>query len=102
MSEVYMIKHIKAKTWQITKFSDYKEPDSSFQVSERAGHYHCTCPGYHRQKNKEEHKHILAVKYWRNQLFEQEGAALWFDNDKIESNIFIPQNTKLKQILTCS
>jgi hypothetical protein len=102
MTDTYIIYAVKQKEWKITKFSDYKEPDSSFQVTERGGHYHCNCPGYSRQKNKDEHKHIVAVKHWVNELNSEEGVAVWFENETLKSNKFLHHNTKLKQIFTCS
>lgn len=102
MSDTYVVYEVKRNQWKITKFSDYKDADSSFQVSKRGEHYHCNCPGYSRQKNKDEHKHILIVKYWKEELNSQEGCGLWFEGELIKSNNFIPQNPKLKQILTCS
>ena len=52
MSDTYIIKSGKKNHWSITKFSDYKEPDSTYEVSERGGNYYCSCPGFHRQKKK--------------------------------------------------
>ena len=102
MSDTYIIKLSKKNHWSITKFSDYKEPDSTYEVSERGGNYYCSCPGFHRQKNKAEHKHIIAVKHWRERLNSEEGVAVWFENETIKSNKFLHHNSKLKQILTCS
>ena len=92
MSDTYVVaKSVKSKTWQISKFSDYKDADSQYTVTERAGHYHCDCPGFYRQKNKDEHKHIQIIKFWRESLEEEQGYALWFDKDEsIEYNKFCP------------
>jgi hypothetical protein len=103
MSESYLIRETpKSKTWEITKFSDYREPDSTYTVTERAGHYHCNCPGYWRQKNKDEHKHTQLVRFWREKLSEAEGYSLWFDGEDIEYFNFLLPNEKILQILNCS
>lgn len=91
MSETYVVtKTKKPRSWEIAKFSDYKDADSLYQVSKRGNKYWCNCPGFARQKNKEEHKHCLIVKHWVENLQETEGTALWVENDEIKSYKFIP------------
>lgn len=85
-------------TWQITKFSDYKDADSVFKVTKRGQSYHCDCPGYWRQKDKTEHKHIRIVKFWENDLEQPEGMALWFEDNEIEYNQFMKSNSYFKEI----
>jgi hypothetical protein len=83
MTDQYVIKQTpKNKTWEIVKFDDGDEPSSIYKVSERNGFYHCDCPGFWRQKVKEDHKHTRLVKFWRENLEEASGYFLWFDKQQ--------------------
>ena len=84
-------------TWQIAKFSDYKDADSVFNVSKRGRTYHRDCPGFWRQKDKSEHKHIRIVKFWKEELEQPTGMALWFEDEEIEYNQFIKSNSFLEE-----
>lgn len=91
MSETYTVRKVtKPKVWEVSKFGDGNDSESEFFVSERSGHYHCNCPGFYRQKIKAEHKHILLVKYFRENLNEKGGYMFWFDTDNSikQSDIF--------------
>ena len=94
MSDLYLVKDTNTKnTWEISKFSDYKDADSVYKVTKKGKSYHCDCPGYWRQKDKSEHKHSRIVKFWEEELEKPIGMALWFENDEIEYNQFIKSNS---------
>ena len=99
MSDTYIITKTRVKnTWEIAKFSDYKDADSVYKVNKRGNTYNCDCPGYWRQKDKSEHKHSRIVKFWNEELEQPDGMALWFENDEIEYNQFMPSNSFMKDI----
>ena len=85
VADQYIIRQsLKPQVWEIAKFGDDYEPSAVYKVSERSGHYHCDCPGYWRQKNKDEHKHNKLVQFWRENLEEEHGFSLWFEGPDIE------------------
>jgi len=99
MSDTYIIKNTHVKnTWEIAKFSGYKDVDSVYKISKKGQTYNCDCPGYWRQKNKSEHKHSRIVKFWNEELDQSEGMALWIKDDDIEYNQFISSNSFIKEI----
>jgi hypothetical protein len=97
MSDTYVVRKTRKKdTWDISKFSDYKDADSMFTVSKRGTTYSCDCPGFWRQKDKSEHKHCKIVKFWKENLEETDGYAFWLEGDDIEYNHFMPTNSFVK------
>ena len=85
MADQYTVKKsVKLKTWDITKFDDGDMPSSTYHVTERSGFYSCDCPGYRRQKVKEDHKHSRIVKFWRENLEESPGYFLSISGSDIE------------------
>lgn len=49
--------------YEVTKFVGKKEPQASYTVSQRAGTWHCDCPGFDRS-SRDQHKHIRLVREW--------------------------------------
>ena len=89
VADQYIIRQSsKPRVWEIAKFSDDYEPSGIYNVKLHGKNYSCDCPGYWRQKNKDEHKHIRLVKFWRENLEEEHGFALWLDGPDIEYSRF--------------
>lgn len=91
-STIYIPRKIKDKLFEIASFVDgSKDSISVYKVKiGQKNIFHCDCPGYWRQKVKEEHKHCRIINFWVEKLENKEGYCFWFDNeDNIEFHKFI-------------
>lgn len=75
-------------TYLIRKVKDYYEVTNTEEnfVSYRVKNKTCNCPGFYMQKDKSNHKHIKLVEFWKKELKEEYGYALWFNGEKVEYN----------------
>jgi len=80
----YMIRQIAEKEYEIASFDNDREPTAVYQVKVRGDWYACNCPGFYRQHDKERHKHSKLVRFWRENLEEGEGYALWLEEEDVE------------------
>ncbi len=79
--EYYFIAHAKNKnSYEIAKFSEYKEPDSVWTLRDEK-RIVCDCPGAWRRRTC---RHMKLFNFWKKNLDSQIGMALWFDGDDIE------------------
>lgn len=96
----YTVREVKPDIYEVTNFIDgRKEPHSVYNVRKTPRSYTCDCPGFWRQRNKDEHKHCLIVKFWVENLEKELGCALWFDGDDIEYYKFVNRQEELEQWL---
>lgn len=57
---MYAVKKLSNSIFEVTNLED--EPKTYKVTKSRKGYYSCNCMGYHRQKDKTQHKHCLMVK----------------------------------------
>ena len=88
---IYLVRLFKPNQYEISTFVDgSKESISVYKVTLRNNNYYCDCPGYWRQKVKEDHKHCRIVKFWIENLDMEMGYCFWLDNENnIEYHKFI-------------
>lgn len=102
-STIYVTRRIDEKYIEIASFEDgSKESISVYKVYKgKTGIYICDCPGYWRQKTKEDHKHSRIVKFWIEHLNEEPGYCfLLEDNDtSIEFNKFLDKERLEKWLI---
>jgi hypothetical protein len=97
---IYLVRRKDKKYIEISSFVDgSKEAVSVYRVYKgNKGIYICNCPGYWRQKVKEDHKHSRIVKLWVENLEEQEGFCFWLDGDDIDYHRFMDEERLRKYV----
>ena len=99
-SIIYTVRRLDEKYIEVASFENgSKEAISVYRVYKGKNNlYHCNCPGYWRQKVKEDHKHSRIVKLWCENLEEQIGFCFWMSGDDVEFHKFL-DNEKFKKWL---
>ena len=79
----YFIRKMDTNQYQISKFDGGQAPQALYDMKyyPTKDHWYCNCPGYWRQKNKAEHKHVRMAQIFRDTLKEEHGHAFWLDLD---------------------
>ena len=95
---LYVVRRKDKKFIEISSFENgSKEAVSVYRVYKGKNNlYICNCPGYYRQKVKEDHKHSKIVKLWIENLDEAIGYCFWMDGDNVEYHRFLTDADKEK------
>ncbi len=81
----YVIREVRKDIFEVVVFENASHPNAVYEVDRnRQNYFACTCPGYRWQRDKTQHKHVLLVKFWIENLDKEPGFLMWFDGEDIE------------------
>lgn len=84
MSVQFCVRQIYPLVYEVATFEHSSTPTHVCKVTtNNKMQLSCNCLGYHRQKDKTQHKHCRLVKFYIENLEKLDGYIFWFeDNDE--------------------
>lgn len=82
--EYFVRQTLKPNIYEVSKFEGKKDSDGVYYVKYTPKIKYCSCYGWHRQRDKSQHKHIKLTDFWINFLDKEPGYVFWYEGEDLE------------------